>query len=260
VHYRILGTLELATHDGDVVTVNSQKVRTVLATLLIHANQVVSLQRLIDELWGEHPPKQATAGLHVYVSQLRKLLVAADARARPAQPVITRAPGYLIQVGPDQLDLHVFQRLVQQGRLHQRAGRHDKASTAFSDALALWRGPILSDLHTGPLADAFVNWLEELRLECTEMFVESGLMLGRHRELIGFLRRLVADHPFREVFYQQLMLALYRCDRRAEALAVYQTAENTITAELGLDPCRALQELHHAILSTDDRLIDRPAI
>ncbi|HWE88006.1 MAG TPA: AfsR/SARP family transcriptional regulator [Pseudonocardiaceae bacterium] len=246
--YQILGALRVA-KDGDVATVGARKVNALLAVLLIRANQVVSAEALSQELWGDNPPRRATAGLHVYVSQLRKFL--ADTVSRP-NPLVTRAPGYLIQVGTDELDLLVFRRLVHEGRTHMRARRYDEASRAFGSALDLWRGPVLDDLQDGEIVRRFVTWVEELRLECTEMLVEADLALGRHRELVGFLHGLVSEYPLHEAFYRQLMLVLYRCERRAEALRAYHIARETLTTELGLEPGRPLRELHHAILLDED--------
>lgn len=248
MRYQIMGSLRVE-HDPAVRPVGARKVKTLLAVLLIRANQVVSADSLLTELWGEHQPRRAVAGLHVYVSQLRKFLAEA---APGAEPVLTRAPGYLMHVGPDELDLLVFRRLVQTGRTHMRAGRYQEASQAFSTALELGRGPVLDDLRGSEIVERFAAWADELRLECIEMLVECDFVLGRHRERVGFLYELVAEQPLHEAFYRQLMVALYRGDRRAEALGVYQRAWTTMTADLGLEPCRALQELHQAILLGED--------
>ncbi|QFZ19210.1 AfsR/SARP family transcriptional regulator [Saccharothrix syringae] len=246
--FQILGTLRVV---GDDVAdaPSAHKVKTLLATLLIRANQVVSADQLLAELWGDDPPRRALAGLHVYVSQLRKFL--AGVLPGPDR-VVTRAPGYLIRVDADEVDLLVFRRLVHQGRNYVRAGRHEEAAGAFAEALELSRESVLDDLREGAIVTRFATWVEELRLECTEMFVECNFTLGRHRELVGFLHELVAEHPLHEAFHRQLMLALYRSDRRADALGVYQAARDTITSELGLEPCRAMRELHHAILLGED--------
>lgn len=248
MRYQILGSLRVV-DDPNVSFVGARKVKTLLAVLLIRANQVVSADQLLAELWGQRPPRRAVAGLHVYVSQLRKFLAGA---APGGNPVITRAPGYLMHVGSDDLDLLVFRRLVQKGRAHLRAGRFEEASAVFASALALWRGPVLDDLRGSEIVSRFVAWVDELRLECLEMQAECDFTLGRHRERVGSLYELVAEHPLHEAFYRQLMLALYRGERRAEALQVYQMAWDTMTGELGLEPCRALQDLHHAILLGDD--------
>jgi DNA-binding SARP family transcriptional activator len=251
--YQILGALRVVPEGAEAVVdvpgaqLNACKVQTLLATLLIRANEVVSTDQLTAELWGEEPPRRAMAGLHVYVSQLRKHLVAVTGK----QPLLTRPPGYLIQVGSDELDLLVFRRWVQHGRTRMRAGRFDEASVAFRTALGLFRGPVLIDLRNGEVISRFVAWLDELRLECTEMLVASDFELGRHQELVGFLSELVSEHPLHEAFHRQLMLALYRCDRRADALQVYHAARETLTRELGLEPCRSLREMHRSILVDD---------
>ncbi|MGC0367619.1 DNA-binding SARP family transcriptional activator [Rhodococcus sp. 27YEA15] len=262
MRYQILGGLNVVSDDSrgndeqsgeqvteDVSSLGARKVQTVLAALLIRSNQVVSSDQLLRELWGDSPPRRATAGLHVYISQLRKYLTT----VQPGRsPLITRAPGYLIELGNDDLDLLVFRRLVREGRTRMRAGRHEEASASFWSALELIRGPILSDLDEGEIVGRFGTWAEEARRECVELLVECDFILGRHRELIGFLYDLVYEQPLREVFYHQLMLALYRSDRRADALRVYTTARETLTRELGLEPCRALRELHQAILVGDE--------
>lgn len=247
VNYQLLGELRLA-GEQDVVPIGARKVKTVLAALLIRANQLVSTDQLVAELWGEAPPRRALAGLHVYVSQLRKLLAGAGAGAA----MVTRSPGYLIQVGSDDLDVLVVRRLAQKGRAAMRADRHDEASAAFRTALELWQGPVLPDLRHGDIVRRFADWAEQLQLECTEMLVECELALGRHRPLVGLLTELVTEHPMHEAFHRQLMLALYRCERRADALASYQSARETLVRELGLEPGRALRELQHAILHEDE--------
>ena len=254
--YHILGALRVAPEDaeaivddGAVAQLNARKVQALLATLLIRANEVVSTDQLLTELWGEEPPRRAMAGLHVYVSQLRKYLVAVTGN----QPLLTRSPGYVIHVGSDELDLLVFRRWLQQGRTRMRAGRYDEASVALRSALTQFRDPVLLDLRDGEVISRFVAWVNELKLECTEMLVTCEFELGRHRELVGLLSELVSEHPLHEAFHRQLMLALYRCDRRADALQVYQEARETLTRELGLEPCRSLRELHRSILVDDGR-------
>lgn len=235
--------------DGCVHTIKARKVKTLLAVLLIRANQIVSTDQLFAELWGDTPPRRANAGVHVYVSQLRKFLEQSVARQ---DPLITRAPGYLLEVGSEELDLMVFRRLVQKGRASMRARHYEEAFSAFSTALDMCHSPVLYDLRDSEIVARYAAWLDELRLECAELLIECNFFLGRHREMVGFLYGLVGDHPLHEAFYGQLMLALYRCERRADALQVYQAARTTITSELGLEPCRTLRELHYAILRGDD--------
>lgn len=143
---------------------------------------------------------------------------------------------------------------MSQRRGHVRRGRYEEAAAAFEEALRLWRGPALSELRGGPIIRGFVTWLEEARLECTELLAEANLALGRHRESVGFLYDLTQHHPLREVFSRQLMLALYRSDRRADALKVYRSVRESLHDELGLEPCRALSDLHRAILQSDAHL------
>jgi DNA-binding SARP family transcriptional activator len=252
LRYQALGTVCVVDGD-DVLSIGARKVEALLTTLLIRANQVVTNDQLIGELWGEDPPRRALAALHVYVSQLRKFL---GAGKRGESPIVTRSPGYLIRVRDDDLDLDVFRRLVLLGREHMRAKRYEDASATFAQALDLWRGPALGDVREGAIAKGFATWLEELRLECIEMFVEADFMLGRHRELVSLLYTLVSEHPLHEAFYRQLMLALYRSDRQGDALQVYRLARDKLTTELAIEPCRALRDLHRAILQADDRLDD----
>lgn len=237
--------------------VSARKIETVLATLLVRAGQVVSVEQLVTEIWGNTPPRRATATLHVYISQVRKFLaqlVGSDSL------IVTRFPGYLFELGSDELDLHLFQRLVIEGRGRLRARQYENAAETFDTALGLWRGPALNDLRDGPIINSFATWMDEIRLECIEMMTSAGLMLGRHHELTGMLHGYVAEHPLNETFCQHLMLALYRSGRRADALKVFHTTRDALRGELGLEPCRALQSLQHAILTADDSLDDRRAL
>jgi len=245
MRYEILGSLR-ALSGNTVVTISARKMEIVLATLLIRADQVVSVEQLIEEVWGHAPPRRATAALYVYISQLRKLLSPA---ADGATALETRAPGYVMRIGDGELDFHAFQRRVGDGRGHFRAGRHDQARQAFQQALALWRGPVLSDLREGPIVNGFATWIEEVRLESVEMLNEANLELGRHRELVSELYGLVRAHPFHEAFYRQLMIALCRSERRAEALGVYQDARTVLNDELGIEPGPRLQRLQLDILN-----------
>ncbi len=249
VRYEILGPLRVL--DGDrQVHVSAPKLTVLLAVLLARARQVVAADLLVAEIWPEDPPRRATAALHVYVSQLRKLLTCPR---RPQCPIITRSPGYLLAVEPEAVDLHQFEQRVAAGRRHARSGRHPQAVEQFTAALALWRSPALSDLRDGPIVDAFATRLEESRLECLEMMMESGLSAGRHRELVGQLFELTLEHPMREAFYRQLMIALYRSERQADALRVYQRARGLLAEELGVEPGRPLRQIQRAILRDDDR-------
>jgi DNA-binding SARP family transcriptional activator len=251
LRFDILGPLRVRA-GRETIAVNAQKLQILLALLLIHNDQVVSIEQLTAQIWGDRVPRRARAGVHVYVSQLRKLLAPGDTGQE--NPLQTRSPGYVLATKPGDLDLHVFQNLADQGRLHAQAHRHEEAVECFEAALRLWRGPALNGLRECAAVDAFATWLEEIRLRCTELSIESSLHLGRHHDVIGSLYTLTTDHPLREAFHRQLMLALYRAERRAEALAAYRTAREQLRQDLGLEPCHALQELHRSILLGDDRL------
>jgi DNA-binding SARP family transcriptional activator len=234
--FRILGPLE-ALSDGRALDVGGHKQRALLALLLLEANQVVSRDRLIDALWEEDPPETAHKALQVYVSQLRKLL--------GKERLQRQTPGYRLRVEPDELDLTQFHRLRAEGRL--------------DEALALWRGSPLADLANERFAQPEIARLEELRLACLEERGERELARGRHAELVGELEALVRQHPLRERLRGQLMLCLYRSGRQADALEAYQTARNALVEELGIEPGRALRELHQAILEQDAGLDPAPA-
>jgi len=253
VRYEVLGPLQVV-EDGNVSSMKAPKAEQLLTTLLIRSNQVVTIDQIIRELWGEQIPKHALAGLYVYVSQLRKFLSAAGHKGNP---IVTHSSGYLLRLELDELDFHDFRGLVDAGRAHVKEQSHERAVAVFESALSLWRGPILAAPENGPIGYGFLAWMTEARLECIEMLMECHLLLSHHRELIGRLYSLIAEHPVREVFYCQLMLALYRSDRQADALTVYQQARRTLQSELGLEPCRALQDIQHAILTADDQLNGR---
>lgn len=242
MRYDILGSLKV-TDDNGISSVSAPKMKVVLAALLIRANHVVTRDQLIEEVWGAAPPPRATAGVHVYVSQLRKFL------GRPGHtdsPIVTSNPGYLLRVEPGNLDLHAFQRLLREGRSAAHSGHYDTAFTALGSALALYRGPALNG--PGPIVGGFARWLEEARIECAELFVNAGVERGRYQEMIGMLRSLLAEHPLHEAFYHQLIRCMSLSGRRAEALRTYQAARETIRRELGLEPCLALRELQQSIL------------
>lgn len=256
--FGILGPLSVVDGDDQPVTITAHKLEVLLSTLLIRAGQVVSFDHLVTEVWNHNPPRRATDSMYVYISQLRKSLSRAGEDGR--QIIQTRTPGYLLDLADGELDLHAFQRLVNQGRNAARERRHGAAAEAFGAALALWRGPALNELRDGSIINSFVTWLDETRLECTEKLIESKLVLGHHRELVGQLNGLVADHPLYEAFHRQLMLALYHSERRADALLVYRRARQILHDQLGLEPGPALRELHQRILVADDRLDERSAV
>jgi DNA-binding SARP family transcriptional activator len=245
MEFRILGPLEVS-DEGGQVSLGGGKPRALLAVLLLHPNEVVSADRLIDELWGEDLPKRAAAALRVNVSRLRKAL---------AQDVLaTRAPGYVIRVEPEELDLHRFERLVDEGRSLLARDLPADASERLRDALSLWRGPALADFAYASFAQTAIARLEEIRLAAVELRIDADLALGRHDELVGELEALVAEHPLRERLRGHLMTALYRSGRQAEALDAYKDARRALVDELGIEPSTALQELERAILRQEPAL------
>lgn len=242
MEFHILGPLEVLA-EGRAVALGGSKQRALLALLVLHANETLTPDRLIDELWGDHPPATAAKTVQAHISRLRKAL-AADGGA-----VVTRAHGYELELDPGCLDAHRFERLLGDGRCALAAGRPEPALTALQDALALWRGAPLADLAYEPFAQGEIARLEDLRLVALEQLVEAKLALGRHAELVGQLETLIAQHPYRERLRAQLMLALYRCERPAEALQAYQDARCVFVEELGVEPGESLRELERAILA-----------
>jgi DNA-binding SARP family transcriptional activator len=241
VEFRILGPLEV--RDGDrLVPLGGARQRAVLALLLTRANEVVSRDWLIDELWGERPPESAVNVLQTYVSHLRKAL--------SVERLLTRTPGYMIRVDRDELDLYRFEDLATEAD----GVEPDVAATKLRGALELWRGTALADFAYDAFAQPTITRLEELRLTALERRIEADLALGRHGELVGELEALTREHPLRERFRRQLMLALYRSGRQAEALATYQDARRVLVDQLGIDPTPSLQELERAILRQEPAL------
>jgi DNA-binding SARP family transcriptional activator len=247
LEFAILGSLEVRTGDL-VVPIGGFRQRALLAMLLLHANQVLSSDRLLEELWGGEP-RADTAALRVRISQLRKVLH----RAGGSRPIETRAPGYVLSLERGQLDLGTFERLAAEG---SAALRDDPtaAASALREALALWRGPALAEFAYEPFAQTAIGRLEETRLGTLEKRIDAELALGPERDLVGELQVLVAEHPLREHFCEQLMLALYRSGRQAEALAVFQEKRRLLVDELGIEPGPALQELQRAILAQETAL------
>jgi DNA-binding SARP family transcriptional activator/streptogramin lyase len=245
IEFRILGPLE-ASRRGQALEVGAGKQRALLVLLLLSAGEVVSTDRLIDALWGERPPASALNSVHIYVSRLRKLL--GNGRLE------TRGRGYMLVLAPEQLDLGRFDSLLGDGRDLLASGEPDRAAEALRGALGLWRGPPLADVASEPFAHGEIARLEELRLAALEDRIEADLALRRHADLVPELEGLVHEHPLRERLRAQLMLALYRSGRQADALDAYQQARRLLATELGLEPGRQLRELQAAILRQDAQL------
>jgi DNA-binding SARP family transcriptional activator len=246
VEFRILGPLEVV-GDDQTLRLGSRKQRALLALLVLHAGEVVSRDRLIDDLWHGEPPAKAEPTLRSHISRLRSVL--------GASRLLSHAPGYSLVLAPEELDAARCERLLAEGRLALAQGRAAEAAERLRSALALWRGPALADVAYEPFAQGEIARLEELRFALLEERIEADLALAHHADLVGELEALVAEHPLRERLRGQLMLALYRSRRQAEALESYQQARRVLTDELGLEPSESLKDLQRAILDHDPSLL-----
>jgi DNA-binding SARP family transcriptional activator len=250
--FRILGPLEVLDEDQPVVLAGGRQ-RALLALLLLHANETLSTDRLIDELWGDRAPATAAKTVQVHISRLRKAL-GGEGDDGPAGPVVTREHGYELRLDPERLDSQRFERLLDEGRGELAAGHPERAASTLDEALSLWRGPPLADLAYEAFAQDEIARLEDLRVRAQEQLIEAKLALARHVEVITQLEALIAQHPYREGLRAQLMLALYRSDRQAEALQAYQDARTQLVEELGIEPGEHLRELERAVLAQDPAL------
>jgi YVTN family beta-propeller protein len=248
MEFRILGSLEVV-DGGRPVPLGGARQRAVLAILLLRRGEVVSVDRLVDELWGEQPPDTAVKTVQVYVSRLRKAL--------GQGVVVTRAGGYALEIDAESVDAGRFERLAAEGREALTRGDPGTAAALLREALGLWRGPALADLAYEQFAQAEIARLDEVRLVALEQRVDADLELGEHGSLIPELELVVREHPERERLRAQLILALYRSGRQTEALATYRETRRALVEELGLEPSRELQALERAIL-TQDPAIDAP--
>ena len=253
IEFRILGPLEVW-REGGSLPLGGLKQRSLLALLLLQANQVVSTDRLVHELWGDEPPGTAVTALHGYVSQLRKLIEPERTAGGESRVLVTRPPGYVLNVGPGQLDLDRFEASVRHAREELVAGRPEPAARDLREAFALWRGAPLADLASEPFAQSAARPLEELWLAALEDRIDADLALGRHREVASELEAVIRSHPLRERLRGQQMLALYRCGRQADALNAYADARRTLSEELGIEPSSALKQLERDILNQEGSL------
>lgn len=253
MEFGVLGPLEVTAH-GQPLLVRGTRTRAVLAMLLVYANQVVPAGQLVDELWPGQATDRASASLQVRVSELRK----AFRSAQEADRLVTRPPGYLIRVQPEELDTLRFDRLTAEGEAALAAGDAGFAARRLDEALSLWRGRALADVDASPFAQAEVARLEERRMAALESRAEALLVCGRHRELIGDLETLTAAYPLRERLWSQRMLALYRAGRQADALRAYRDLRAILVSELGIEPGPALADLEGRILRQDPGLARPP--
>lgn len=254
--FRILGPLQVIDDQGREVPLASNKQRALLAILLLHANELVTTDRLIDDLWGQDPPASAAKALQVHISRLRRALE--NGRGTGDRSLMTQPAGYLLRTRPGELDLDRFEDAVSAAASALAAGDPSRAARQLNDALALWRGEPLADLAYEPFADSAVARLQALRLAATEQRIDARLALGRHAEVVPELQALVREHPYREQLRAKLMLALYRAGRQADALAAYRDARHVLIDELGIEPGAELRELEQSILAQDPALAAPP--
>ena len=251
VQFKILGSLQFE-RDGHLVDLGSFKQRSLLALMVVNANQVVSTDRIVDELWGEDGVGKQNA-LWVHVSNLRSALEPDRLPRSEGTILLTRAPGYLLRVDAAELDSAQFERLVSEGR-GLLSSDPPAAALVFAEALALWRGRALEEFAYESFAQPEISRLESLRLDAVEGRIEADLARGLSHQLVGELQGLVREHPLREHFTALLMTALYRSQRQAEALRVYGQLRSRLGSELGIEPSEPLRDLEEQILMGDPRL------
>ena len=250
LRYRILGAIELYDADRRVAMRGPGQVA-LLAFLLLHANRGVSTDRLIDGLWSGQSQDGAVKRVQMAVARLRNVLDGGGTGSVDQSGLRTVAGGYLLAVAPGELDAEVFEALVQQGRQALDADEDERAASILREGLGLWRGPALAEVAYASYAQAEIRRLEELRLSATEARVEADLRLGHHAALVAELEALLAGNPTRERLASQLMLALYRCGRQADALEVFRRTRDYLVGELGLEPGPQLQDFHSRVLGHD---------
>src|SRR5579863_3389781 len=254
MQFGVLGSLQVAAGDhGEPNTVSAARLRALLVALLWRANQPVPTDELAELVWDGAPPGRAAEAIRALIMRLRRAL-----GPQAGTRIVTRAPGYAIEISGDELDAWRFEALAQRAGAAVRARRWGQATETAAEALGLWRGTPLADVPSQLLRDRWVPHLEQLHVQALEWRIEGDLHEGRHEQLISELGELTARHPLREHFHGQLMLALVRSGRRAEALAAYQRVRSTLVSELGTEPGTELQTLHQQILRSDRALTAPP--
>ncbi|WP_159943601.1 MULTISPECIES: AfsR/SARP family transcriptional regulator [unclassified Nocardiopsis] len=247
LRFTILGPLELEA--GGETLRRGPKVTRLLALLLVRANQTVSVDTLVDELWEGEPPATAVRTVRTHVYHLRGALERSCGTRDARRVLRTQGAGYRMELSPDELDLFAFQQLVGQAQVLSAEKRHAEVVDRAEQALSLWRGPVLSDVRPGRVLAGHVARLTETHTRLRELRVDASLRLGRHREVLPELRDLVNVYPLHEGFHAQLIDALRRSGRRGEALSAFRAARDTLHEQLGLEPSEELRRLQHAILA-----------
>jgi SARP family transcriptional regulator, regulator of embCAB operon len=247
IEFNILGPLEISTENKDGVLV-APKARQLLALLIVHANQVVSIEDIMEELWGNDPPSSAVTTAQTYICHLRKQFSRFAAIDHPPRLATTVGPGYVLHMNSARSDVESFRRLHALGRTLLAEGHPGRAAPHLTQALQLWRGLPLANIRLGRLLQGHVTALKEERTHALELRIEADMQLGRHRELVGELRSLVLSHPLNEWLHARLIETLARCGRRREALDVYSNLYATLYRDLGMVPSWEVQHLQRTIL------------
>ncbi|NSC21573.1 AfsR/SARP family transcriptional regulator [Streptomyces albus subsp. chlorinus] len=253
MRFTLLGSVE-AINGDHFCTPSAPKVRQVLALLLLRASRLVRVDSVIEELWCDSPPKSAMTTAQTYIYHLRKMLEREGVAEHGDEILQTQPFGYLLKLDPQTIDAWSFEKLAAEGQAELKAGRPEQAAAKLAQALKLWTGPPLGNVDCGPVLSAYAVQLEEQRLQVLQQRIEAELQLGREGELVGELRRLVAENPLNEWFHGRLIRALQAMGRRNEALQVYQKLRVTLSDEIGLSPSVELQRIHQGLL-TDDKVL-----
>jgi DNA-binding SARP family transcriptional activator len=251
--FRLLGALEVSAQ-GAVAELGPPKQRALLAILLLHAGEIIPVDRLIDLLWGEDPPRTANHSIQIYVSDLRKAIDSLGGK----EVLTTRPPGYLLNADPVSIDARQFERLVDEGTRKLRSGDHLEGAKDLRAAMGLWRGPALSDFTYEEFAQPYIRRFHDLHLDAIEELAGAELEAGQASEVVPMLDAAIREDPLRERSRELLMLALYRSGRHAEALRTYQQLRTQLVEELGLDPSPPLQRMQERILLHDPTLSPPP--
>ncbi|MGW7081751.1 AfsR/SARP family transcriptional regulator [Streptomyces sp. NPDC054871] len=250
MRFNLIGPFEIVADDGRTYRPGTPKMCQTLALLLTRANEIVTAESLIQELWGDNPPRSAVTTLQTYIYHARRMFVGEGLAPADRELIVTSAPGYAIQIGDDEVDVKIFERLVMRARGELNDQDPGAALSTVRQALALWRGPALSNSPAGDLLRGHIVHLEELRIRAFELRIQAEDQLGRHRESIPELRKLINDYPLNEWFHTQLIAALGAAGRRAEALQAYQDVRRLLARELGLEPSHELQQMHIGLLGS----------